>query len=75
MATPPCKVNGIDCPDRHVGCQAECPQYKAFRVILDESAKIRRINAMCADYASDQILKSKHTLRYTVDGRRALAQR
>lgn len=33
----PCK----DCPDRHIGCHAECDKYKAFEKALFEEKSIR----------------------------------
>lgn len=30
---PPC---GVNCPDRHVGCQSRCEKYLAYRAEIDE---------------------------------------
>lgn len=27
MTKPPCKVDGIECPRRYIGCRAECEEY------------------------------------------------
>lgn len=27
MTKPPCKVNGVECQKRYIGCRAECEQY------------------------------------------------
>ena len=54
MATPPCKVNGIDCADRHVGCQPECPKYKAFREAIDAENAEKRASRGVANYMASK---------------------
>lgn len=33
MTRPPCKVDGVDCPRRCVGCQSSCKAYHDWLVI------------------------------------------
>jgi putative transposon-encoded protein len=33
---PPCKVDGIDCPRRYIGCRAECEEYHNWLAKHDE---------------------------------------
>lgn len=30
-SVPPCRKNGVDCPERRVGCQGKCERYRLFR--------------------------------------------
>ena len=41
MKNSPCKENGIDCHDRHVGCHAECEKYKAWKADVDKANENR----------------------------------
>ena len=41
MKNAPCKENGIDCQDRHVGCHAECEKYKAWKADVDKANENR----------------------------------
>ncbi len=33
MKKPPCKVNGVDCLRRYVGCQSECEAYHEWLAV------------------------------------------
>lgn len=30
---PPCKVSGVDCTKRHVGCQSECEEFIKWQAV------------------------------------------
>ena len=50
MKKPPCKVDGIDCPRRYIGCRAECEEYHKWLAIHDEEKeKLRRNKLNPAD--------------------------
>ena len=40
MDNAPCKKNGIDCPNRVLGCHDTCKEYQAF---AEERERIRNI--------------------------------
>ena len=44
MKKPPCKVDGIDCPRRYIGCRAECEEYHKWLAIHDEEKEKQRRN-------------------------------
>lgn len=37
MKDAPCKQNGIDCAERHVGCHAKCEKYIAWKADVDRA--------------------------------------
>lgn len=39
---PPCKVNGIDCSERYVGCRAECDRYHEWMAVHEREMAARR---------------------------------
>lgn len=71
----PCMKNGIDCDNRHVGCQSKCEAYKAFRAAIDQTNAERRKDDIGKGYAADMIWRDRQKLKYTADGRRVLGQR
>ena len=44
MKKPPCKVDGIECPRRYIGCRAECEEYHKWLAIHDAEKEKRRQN-------------------------------
>ena len=44
MKKPPCKVDGIDCPRRYIGCRAECEEYHKWLAKHDEEKEKTRRN-------------------------------
>lgn len=44
MKKPPCKVDGIECPRRYIGCRAECEEYHNWLAIHDVEKEKRRQN-------------------------------
>lgn len=71
----PCMKNGIDCDNRHVGCQSKCEAYKAFRTAIDKTNAERHKEDASKQYAADMIWRDRQKLKYTADGRRVLGQR
>lgn len=41
MKNSPCKENGIDCPDRYVGCHSDCNKYKEWKADMDKANENR----------------------------------
>lgn len=39
---PPCKVNGVDCPRRYVGCRAGCEKWHEWLVVHERETARRR---------------------------------
>ena len=72
---PPCWTDGVDCPNRHVGCQPGCKEFKVFRDAIDKANAERRKNDIGAQYAADMIWRDRQKLKHTADGRRVLGQR
>lgn len=72
----PCRQpDGTDCPDRKVGCHAECEKYKAFKTERDAIREERRKEYLGMEYAKDSIYRKRAFLKYTFDGKKALGQR
>lgn len=71
----PCWNKGDGCPNRHVGCHAECEDFLKYRKAIDaenaERDRVREVN----DTVNQTIYKKRHTLVHTAAGRRALSQR
>ena len=54
---PPCKQEGIDCPDRCPGCQGKCPKYAAFKAAKEEANARRRAECEATDTISTSKLR------------------
>lgn len=51
MDNAPCKKNGIDCPNRVLGCHDNCKEYQAFAAHRERMLKkIRTEEAFERDY-------------------------
>lgn len=72
---PPCKEDGIDCPNRAVGCQGKCEAYAAFRKKIDEVRKKKNAECISADYVGRTIYAHRHRLKNFERARQVLAQR
>jgi len=71
----PCKTRyGPDCPDRKVGCQAACEKYLAFKKENERKIDERRRSSIADDYVSSRVFAKRKTLKYTDQGRAALAK-
>ena len=42
MTKPPCKVNGVDCPRRCVGCQSQCEKYREWLAIHEAEKEAQK---------------------------------
>lgn len=71
----PCKTDGVDCPNRHVGCQSKCEKYLAFRTELDRINDERRKDTAGADFAAETIWRKRHALKFSPAAKRAISQR
>ena len=72
----PCHKRGEpDCPDRHVGCQADCEKYLAFKKEREAVYAKRQTSLMMCEYYDVSIYRHRQKLKYSETGRRALAQR
>ena len=73
---PPCKErqDSPDCPNRAVGCQATCEKYREFRAERDRILTENRKQDPIWDYTAHSVYRRRAMLKYTQDGRRALAK-
>lgn len=60
MIMPPCKENGIDCPDRTVGCQSTCPKMVTYYEKLEASRKNERRQKQMDSYRKDTAARLKN---------------
>ena len=62
---PPCKENGIPCPDRHPACQSGCEKFAIYRAFVDDRRKEREreqlIDSATFDMARQVKKKATHT--------------
>ena len=74
---PPCKESrdSPDCPNRAVGCQANCEKYLAFRAERDKISAQRKKEYIALDYNRRAIYRKRHHLKDTDAGRKALSKR
>lgn len=54
------KFTCYNCPDRHIGCHAECENYKEAKAVLDAKNKARR----------EENAKRDLALEYTIEDMR-----
>lgn len=60
MTKPPCKVEGVDCQKRHVGCRAECDDWNKWLAIhKEETDKIKRGKAKYTEIKACMIDQTK----------------
>lgn len=61
MKKPPCKINGIDCPDRYIGCKAECEKWHDWLSIheAEKEAQKKHMHNPADDFLIRQQLKLK----------------
>lgn len=62
-ARPPCKVDGIDCPNRRVGCRADCTEWHDYA------------EAHKAEKDHEAMQKAKASDIYEVEGQRWLREK
>ena len=43
---PPCKVDGVDCPRRYIGCRAKCEAWHEWLTIHAEETQKQRKNKL-----------------------------
>ena len=48
MKKPPCKVNGVDCPRRYVGCQSECEAHHDW-LAVHAAEKEKMLRRKCVE--------------------------
>lgn len=56
MKKPPCKVNGVDCPRRYIGCQSECETYHEW-LTVHAAEKETRTRYYARTYDADSMAK------------------
>lgn len=63
-AKPPCKVDGVDCSRRYVGCKAGCDEWHRWLAIhAEEKDKIRREKDKCIDADSFLVNQNKRLVQ------------
>lgn len=64
---PPCKVDGVDCQDRRIGCRADCSKWDDYQEQLrEEKDRAWNTNAgsfMVSDYKKRAASDAKRRLR------------
>lgn len=71
----PCrKRDGTDCPDRCVGCHAECEAYLAYRAHLDREMAKRVIEYQAKDLSFEGAMRRRRSLRRSREGLRIVGQ-
>ena len=72
---PPCRKNGVDCPNRCVGCHATCKEFADYRAGIDADNAVRDKVREAEDIVNRTIWRKRHSLKHTAAGRNALAPR
>lgn len=72
---PPCWTDGVDCPNRHVGCQGECEKYKAFRAECEKINAARQKAYEGMDYAKHAIWRKRKIFQNSPAAKKMLGQR
>ena len=44
MTLPPCKVNGVECDKRYIGCHASCASYHEWLAIHEKEKAVMQKN-------------------------------
>lgn len=65
---PPCKRDGFECINRHVGCQPQCPDYLLYRWEQDKHNNELKpgreaMNALCSSKRAVASIKYKNKFR------------
>lgn len=62
---PPCRENGIPCPDRKPGCHGNCKRFRIYRDFVEsrrkEREKRRFVDDARFELAANARKKSKHS--------------
>lgn len=69
MRASPCVKNGIHCPARHLGCQAECQDYADYYAENRALEAEKRKNDVVKEYINSRDIKRKHR-EHVTGGRR-----
>ena len=69
---PPCKVDGIDCPKRYVGCKAECDDWQKWLAAHNAEMEIQRTAKKRMDDIN--VFEFQRSLRERRDTKRRRAQ-
>ena len=71
---PPCKVDGVECGKRYIGCRAECEVYHQWLAVHNEeveaerAAKAREMDI--ADFEGKRYLRKKLDTQRKLDTKR-----
>lgn len=61
MIMPPCKENGIECPDRQIGCQGKCPKMVTYYEKLEKARENERRQKQMDSYRKDTAVRLKNS--------------
>lgn len=61
MTKPPCKINGIECPRRYIGCRAECEDYHKWLVKHEAEKERRKLDV--GNQADDFLIMQKERVK------------
>lgn len=75
MTKPPCKVDGVECDKRYVGCHADCEAYHEWLAVHERETEMReayrnREADVCA-FARD----TTHRITKRINSRKKVGQR
>jgi hypothetical protein len=59
MTKPPCKVDGVNCPKRYIGCHADCEAYHKW---MDVHAKEKQARYLYYSKTNDADSMAKDTI-------------
>ena len=78
-ARPPCKVDGIDCQNRRVGCRADCTAWKeyaeAHKAEKDHEAEVKARASDVYDVEGKRWLREKKLVQSIREKERRRGQR
>lgn len=61
MIMPPCKENGVECPDRQIGCQGKCPKMARYYAKLEKARENERRHKQVDSYRKDAAARLKRS--------------
>lgn len=60
---PPCKVDGVDCQRRRVGCRAECKEWREWQAAHERECEQMRQNKTMASDADEFLVQQPRRAR------------
>ena len=74
MKHAPCKVNGIECARRRVGCRTDCEAYQEWLAVhkaeLETERIAKKLEADVAIFEGERFLRQKQDTRRKIEEKR-----